>query len=92
VNLPIQDILKITSFWLRENSDLTVTKQTLKLFKVILNRNYFQYDGKFFKSIRSIAMGSPLSGVVAELYLKYFEKYELGIGWKMEKFCIIEDT
>jgi hypothetical protein len=52
----------------------TVTKQTLKLLKVILNQNYFQYDGKFFKSIRGIAMGSPLSGVVAELYLKCFEK------------------
>ena len=74
VNLPIQDILKITNFWLRKNSDSTVTKQTLKLLKVILNQNYFQYDGKFFKSIRGIAMGLPLSSVVVGLYLKYFEK------------------
>jgi len=69
VNLPIQGILKITNFWLRKNSDPTVTKQTLKLFEVILNQNYLLYDGKFFKSVRGIAMGSPLSGVVAELYL-----------------------
>jgi hypothetical protein len=46
----------------------------LKLLKVILKQIFFQYDGKFFKSIRGIAMGSPLSGVVAELYLKYFAK------------------
>jgi hypothetical protein len=46
----------------------------LELFQVVLNQNYFQYDGKLFKLIRGIAMGSRVSGVVAELYLQYFEE------------------
>jgi hypothetical protein len=50
----------------------------LELFKVILNQNYFQYDGKLFKLIRGIAMGSRVSSVVAELYLRYFEELSSG--------------
>ena len=70
-------MLKITCFWLRKKNttDRTVVKQSLELFKVILNQNYFQCDGKYFKSMRCIPMGSPVSVVVVELYLQYFEEF-----------------
>jgi hypothetical protein len=85
LNFPTQDILKITSFWFRKkNNDSTLAKRNLELLKIILNQNYFQYDGKLFKLIRVIAMGSRVSGVVAELYLQYSEELSsghwLGIG------------
>lgn len=75
VNLPMRDILKITSLWFRKknNNDSTLAKRNLELFKVILNQNYFQYGGKMFKLTRGIAMGSRVSDVVAELYLQYSE-------------------
>jgi hypothetical protein len=59
VNLPMHDILKVTSFWFRKNNnDSTLAKRILELFKVILNHNYFRYDGKIFKLTRGIAVGS----------------------------------
>ena len=79
VNLPMHDILKITSFWFRKkNNDYTLAKRFLELFQLVLKQNYFQYDGKLLKLIRGITMGSRVSGVVAELYLQYFEELSCG--------------
>jgi hypothetical protein len=49
-------------------------QQILELIRVILNQNYFWYNNKYFKPTQSIAMGSPLSSTLAEIYLQYFEK------------------
>jgi len=49
-------------------------KQTLKLIRVILNKNYFQYKDKYFKLTKGIAMGSPISSTLAEIYLQFFEE------------------
>jgi len=54
----------------------------MALLNVILNYNCFKYYGKCFKPIKGIAMGLPISGIVAELYLQYFE--ELSIGHWLE--------
>jgi hypothetical protein len=40
----------------------------------MLNQNYFQYNDKYFKPTQGIAMGSPLSSTLAEIYLQYFEE------------------
>jgi hypothetical protein len=41
-NLPIQNILYSTKFWLnKHNNNNTTTEHTLHLLKVILNQNYF---------------------------------------------------
>jgi hypothetical protein len=37
---------------------------------VILNLNYFQYNGK---PTKGIAMGTPISSIVTEIYLQFFE-------------------
>ena len=49
-------------------------KQTLELIKVILYQNYFQYNNKCYQPMKGIAMGSPLSSTLAEIYLQYFEE------------------
>ena len=46
----------------------------MELIKVILNQNYFQYSDKYFKPTQGIAMGSPISRTLAEMYLQYFEE------------------
>jgi uncharacterized protein (UPF0297 family) len=75
VNLPIHNIINITKFWLNKNNNQNIiVKQTIELIKVILNQNYFQYDDKYYKPIQDIAMGSPLSGTLTEIYLQYFEE------------------
>jgi hypothetical protein len=61
----------------------------MALFKVILNQNYFQYDGKYFKAIEDTAMALPISGFIVELHLQYFE--ELSIRHWLESREILDD-
>jgi len=73
VNLTIQNMIHITKFWLnKHNNNNTLTKQTLHLLKIILKRNYFQENDKFFQPGKGIAMGSPISSTIAVFYLQFF--------------------
>ena len=55
-------------------------KQTLELIKVILNQNYFQYNDKYFKPTKGIAVGSPMSSTLAEIYLQLFEELTIRLS------------
>jgi hypothetical protein len=67
--------MNIIKFWLNKNSNQNiVVKENLELIRVILNQNYFPYNGKYFKPTPGTAMGSPISGTLAEIYLKFFEE------------------
>jgi hypothetical protein len=75
VNLPIQSILQITKFWLNKHNNInTITEQTLHLLKVLLKKNYFQYNNKFFQTKKGITKGSPISSTIAEIYLQFLEE------------------
>ena len=75
INLPIKNILCITEFQLNKgNQDRVTTKQTMHLLETILKQNYFQYNNQFYQSNNGIAMGSPISGMLAEIYLQYLEE------------------
>jgi hypothetical protein len=49
-------------------------EQTLYHLKVILKQNYFQYNNQFFQLAKGIAMGSPISSTIAEIYLQFLEE------------------
>jgi hypothetical protein len=75
VYLPIKNILHTTSFWLNRNSiDPTTIEQTLHLLKTILEQNYFQHNGHFYKPKKGITMRSPISSTLAEIYLQHLEE------------------
>jgi len=60
VNLPVQNILHITKFWLyKHKNSNTITEQTLYLLKVILKQNYFQYNNQFFKRKKALPWDNP---------------------------------
>ena len=83
VNIPTQNIINITKFWLSKNINQTIViLQTLELIKMILIQNYFQYNDKYFKPTKVIAMGLPISSNIAEIYLQFFK--ELTIRHWME--------
>ena len=45
----------------------------LELIRLCTNNNYFQFQDRFFKQKFGISMGSPLSPVLANLFMEYFE-------------------
>jgi len=75
VNLPIPGILLITNFWLNKHNNYNKqqNENILHILNVIIRQNYFQHEGQIFQPEKGIAMGSPLSSTIAEIYLQYFE-------------------
>ena len=74
VNLPIQGITETTKFWLkRNNTDNRLINQAIQMLTTIINQNYFQHENHWFQPEKVIAMGSPVSSTIAEIYLQYIE-------------------
>jgi len=51
-----------------------MTGQILHLLQVILKQNYFQYNNRCFQPNKGIAMGSHVSGTLAEIQLQFLEE------------------
>jgi len=75
VNLPIKGILRAAKTWLQKTVNNSETnKQTMMLLSTIMEQNYFQYNKQCYKPQNGIAMGSPLSGYLAEIYSQGIEE------------------
>jgi len=82
VNLPINGIMHPTKYWLNKNNNSEdVIKQLLNIIKTVIQQNYFQYKNIFYQTVKGIAMGSPLSGTIAGLYLQYVEETYIKQRW-----------
>jgi uncharacterized protein (DUF2225 family) len=67
-------VLHAAKLWLQRslnNGDMN--KQILILLNTVTEQNYFQYNKQFYKPHKGIAMGSPISGMIAEIYLQHIK-------------------
>ena len=48
--------------------------ETLKLVEVCLRYTYFTFQKEFYEQVEGVAMGPPLSPIVANLYMEKFER------------------
>jgi hypothetical protein len=76
VNIPIEEITNITKTQLthRKIDDTKIT-QTCLLLGMIMKQNYLQFDQRFYQPNKEIAMGSPISGLIAEIFLQHYEQH-----------------
>jgi len=74
VNIPTKETLEITQSLLEAKNDNKSSQQILQLLNTILNQNYFMFDNKIFQPSLGIAMGSPLSNDIAEIFLHHHEQ------------------
>lgn len=60
---------------LEENSTLPrdAINELVNLTKAVLKQNYFKFQEKFYIQHDGLAMGSPLSSILAELFLNHIE-------------------
>jgi hypothetical protein len=77
-NVPISDSITYIQHKLEQYDDLdSITKldiaELLKLIKICLDNSYFRYQDTFYSQLEGASMGSPLSPIVAELYLQNLE-------------------
>jgi retron-type reverse transcriptase len=75
VNIPIDTTISITKKLLKDNRvDDQIANELINILKTLLHQNYFQYDGKFYRPKTGTAMGSPLSSIIAEIFLQQLEQ------------------
>ena len=98
-SVPIDPALKIIK-------DLLVKDPTLKdrtvigiddnilLIEFCLKNTYFSFQGQFFEQVEGAAMGSPVSPIVANLYMEYLEQKALSTALHPPRFWyrFVDDT
>jgi hypothetical protein len=55
--------------------DRDIKEQLILMLNAIMEQNYFQHNNQYFKPEKGIAMGSPISGTLAEIYLQLIEEH-----------------
>ena len=62
--------------WMASLSDRTTLSpdRVAELLEVCLKSTYFSHVGTFYEQHKCAVMGSPVSGVVANLYMEFFEE------------------
>lgn len=81
-SVPINEALDIVAQRLEEDDTLMErtpipTKEIHMLAEVCLKSTYFQYGNQFYEQIEGAAMGSPLSPIIANLYMEHLEQKAL---------------
>ena len=78
-NVPVEFTINlINDALLRDNSWKILTDLPLNIIvdlcRLCTSANIFVYNNQFFKQIHGLPMGSPLSGVLADIYMEHFEE------------------
>jgi hypothetical protein len=68
-----EETLKILKSMLLKNNDAQVTQQIITLMKLVLSQNYFIFENKIYESEKGVPLGSPISSIIAEIFLQHFE-------------------
>ena len=89
-NTPIDEVLKIVRNSLEEDDVLKVyNKQNgfnlscddvVQLLEFILSTTYFTFRGKFYRQLVGTAMGSPVSPIVANIFMEDLEQQAIVIA------------
>ena len=69
VNIPVSETLSIVKTKLLQNNDTQIAEQIFTLLKGVLSQNYFTFQQRIYQPEQGIAMGSPISGIIAEIFL-----------------------
>ncbi len=73
-NVPVDDTMQIVKDLLKD--DVT-SEHIVKLTEVCLKSTHFQFRDKFYEQQSGAAMGSPLSPVIANIFMETFEQHIL---------------
>ena len=75
--IPVEEALEVIRVQLQQDDKLEHrttmnTDDICGLIKLYLGTTYFLFGGVFYEQLQGTAMGSPLSSVVANLYMEFF--------------------
>ena len=78
-NVPILEALHVIRRQLEPDDTLSSrstmnTSSIIELLHICLTTTYFSFEGQYYQQNDGAAMGSPLSPIVANIYMEHFEK------------------
>ena len=81
-NVPIEDAIKATLHKLENDPGLAdrtnlTPAQIADLLNFVLRSTYFQYNGPIYEQKDGAAMGSPVSAVIANIFMEDFEEHAI---------------
>ena len=77
VNIPIDETIHTTRTQLLKHNDQKTTKQICSILATILGQNYFAFQDHCYQPDKGVAMGPPLSGTMAEIFLQHLENFHI---------------
>ena len=77
--VPVSEALRVIEDLLADDDTLRywitlLPADIVSLSRLCLTTTYFQFGGDFYEKVEGVAMGSPLSPVVANIYMQDFEQ------------------
>ena len=80
-SFPVQSAIEATKKKLEQDKELhqrtSMSINILELLEYCLCNTYFLFQGQFYEQTQGAAMGSPVSPIVANIYMEYFEDWAL---------------
>ena len=81
-NVPVQEAVEVVYKKLKEDETLIErtslsAERVRDLLQMCLSSTYFSYEGVFYEQLDGAAMGSPVSAVMANLFMEFFENLAL---------------
>src|SRR5215469_16522409 len=73
VNIPINETIMITKTLVSKHNNEQTTNQITMLLETILKQNYLSFQGNIYQPTKGVSMGSPISGIMAEIFLQHIE-------------------
>ena len=72
-NIPLKETIDIAiNLIFNDNPNLNITKKELiKLFLFATSQTHFIFNGKFYNQIDGVAMGSPLTPALANIFMVF---------------------
>ena len=61
---------------LADRTNLTIS-QVVDLLRLCLTTTYFIFDGTYYVQVDGVAMGSPVSPIVCNIFMEHFEAHAL---------------
>ena len=70
-----------------EERTILTAERIVEMLELCLRSTYFSYQGVFYEQKEGAAMGSPVSAVVANMYMEFSKNWHLNQTHMVEKIC-----
>jgi uncharacterized coiled-coil protein SlyX len=74
-NIQRKEVTNIINNILENNIEIETNtrEEIIFIMSVIMKQNFFQFDQQYYEQTEGLAMGAPISAILAEVFIQYME-------------------